>query len=104
MELVEKVVKLPKASADLASALSKIALAAKKSQEDGWQAGQDLPAILSASVVALMPVIAEVLSLPEEAKLSPIGMAEAFAVEGLELAKVLVEKPVAVAVDPTPVA
>lgn len=91
METVERVVVVPKAATDLGVALEDIVKACKKALDDGWQAGQDLPAIAGASVMALIPVISSVTQLGDEAKLAPVGLAKTLAISAGNIAETLLQ-------------
>lgn len=51
---------------NLGEGLKNFILAIKQSQDDGWQPGQDLPAILSAAIADLVPVLPNIQEIANE--------------------------------------
>src|SRR6478752_5205673 len=67
MEKVEVKYMLPKETLELKDGLVKFVAAVKKSLDDGFQPGQDLPAMLTSAMTDLVPAVYGVQKLPEEA-------------------------------------
>jgi hypothetical protein len=59
------------ASYAVGHALEGVVDSIKTALADGWQPGQDLPAIVIGSVSALAPAVGQITSLPESAKEDP---------------------------------
>lgn len=57
MALLDVNQKVSKEAYELADGVKKTILDIKKALEDGWQPGQDLPAVLSAVMVDLVPAV-----------------------------------------------
>lgn len=95
METKELVVVVPKAAGELAEGLKNLGLSLEKALEDGWQTGQDLPVVVTAVITELLPKLQEVKKLGEEGKLDPVGVAQAFANAGMDIAKAFMQKPAA---------
>lgn len=53
----DKVVRVNKAADEFSQGLVKFVGDLKKALDDGWQPGQDIPAILSATLADLMPAL-----------------------------------------------
>jgi hypothetical protein len=57
VELVKKEVEVPKEVSELAEGLGNIAIAALEATKDGFQAGQDVPVIVTASLTELPKMV-----------------------------------------------
>lgn len=81
---VEKIVKLPKGSAEVGAALAQVYVVAKQHLADGWQAGADAAPIMAVVLTQLLPAMKDSVLVGAEVKADPAGVAEAFLVEILE--------------------
>lgn len=84
MEYVEKKVLLPKEGSELFSCFPKVCVALKSALADGWQPGQDLPAVVMSAVMEFAVGLQGVQKLPEEAKADAPAFAKAGALAGIE--------------------
>jgi hypothetical protein len=80
-ETVTETVEVPAKSADLGKHLGNFLKAAKQAAADGWQAGQDIPVYLSATLSDLIPAAAEISSVVAEAKTDWAGVGLAIGIE-----------------------
>lgn len=80
---------LPESSVELANGLAQFIAAIKKSLDDGFQPGTDLPVIVTAAVTSLIPVVDDVMKLGAEIDGDKLGVAQAFVIAGFDIAKVL---------------
>lgn len=92
MEKVTLSVEVPKEAHELAQALVNVVKASKSALKDGFQAGQDLPAILVAAVAQLPVALDGVQKLPEEAKVDPVAFSQAFVLAAAEIVAELLKK------------
>ena len=83
MESKKIEIELPKESYELAVGLGKFAAAVKQSLHDGWQVGEDLPAMIAAALNDLVPSVQGFEKIDEEAKLAPLAVGQAL-LEGLK--------------------
>jgi hypothetical protein len=89
MEKVTKSVDVPKNAAAVGDALVQVAKATKQALADGWQPGQDIPAILLGSFQPLTTALAAVGAVPAEAKEDAADVALAFAITGHDVYEAL---------------
>ena len=68
IQYAQVTVKVPKETYALEQGLVAFVGACKQALADGFQVGQDLPVIISAALADLLPAVAGVGALPEEAK------------------------------------
>ncbi len=68
METVQKTVAVSKEVSELLEGLTKFAVVAKAALKDGFQAGQDLPPILSSALADLAPALQGAEAIKDEAK------------------------------------
>ena len=69
--MVQKIpvtVEVTKEGYELALGLAEFGLAAKEALKDGWQMGQDMPALMAAAMLKLIPALNGVEQLGAEAK------------------------------------
>lgn len=71
---VEVKVLVPKETYELEQGIVKFVAACKAALDDGFQPGQDLPALLTAAIASLLPAIDGVQKLPAEAVGDVAGM------------------------------
>lgn len=67
-EYLQVQVKVPKETYELEQGLVKFTAACKKALADGFQVGEDVPALISAALADLLPAIAGMGQLADEAK------------------------------------
>lgn len=91
MELVDRSTKCVPASLNVGEAIKAICVNAEKALKDGWQPGQDVPAMLLGSTQDLLKAGATAAQLPEEAKL-PVTMGKSVLIPVLEGIEILVQK------------
>jgi len=77
MEKMKLEVEVPKEMHELMVGLAKIVKASKLALKDGFQPGQDLPAVLVAAVAELPAMVGGLDKLPEEAKEDVAGFIKA---------------------------
>ena len=68
VELKDKTIKVTKEASEIGEAIRGIAGAIVEAKKDGWQLGQDIPAIIVNSLPGLISAIEGFDKLPEEAK------------------------------------
>jgi len=79
MELVKLEVEVSKEAHELGLALAKLTVAVKEALKDGFQVGQDVPAIVMTAFAELPKAIEGLDKLDDEAKASPKAFALALA-------------------------
>jgi hypothetical protein len=79
MELVKVEVEVPKEAHELAQGIANVVAAVKVALADGWQAGTDLPILMTAALVELVPAVQGVEHLDDEAKAHPAAFSKALA-------------------------
>lgn len=77
MEKITVTLELPKEAYELFHGTFKLVESVKKSLDDGWQADQDLPVIVSEALVNLAPMINGFDKLPMEFKTDPANFINA---------------------------
>jgi hypothetical protein len=82
MEYIKKEVEVPKETSELADAIAEVAVATKKALADGFQLGQDVPAIVSSAIQNLLPAIQGFEKLDDEAKGAPYKFGLAWGISG----------------------
>lgn len=87
MEQVQKVVSLPAGSAALADGVAKLFKAVVANHKAGGGAIVELSADVMEAVKDLGPVMKDVGLLDDEAKADGLGVAEAFVLAGIEVAR-----------------
>jgi hypothetical protein len=86
---VQKSVAVPSSSSGLADALCTLALAVIANHKAGGGAAVELSKDVVAAVGALSGPLTSLASLGDEVKAEPLGVAEAFALAGFQLARSL---------------
>jgi len=61
-------VEVSKEAYELGQGVAKFVTATKAALADGWQAGQDLPAVMSSAISDLIPALEGVQQIPDEAQ------------------------------------
>ena len=92
MELVTKNVQVTKEASEMADALVELVKSVKKHSADGFQAGQDLPAIVMENLNQLMKGVEGVDKLGAEAKGDLTAFINAWVLSGTEVASLFLEK------------
>lgn len=78
MEKVKLEVEVAKEAYELGEGLSAMVLAVKDALKDGFQAGQDLPVVISAAVTKLVPAVEGLDKLDDEMKEDAKAFLDAF--------------------------
>lgn len=91
MAVVEKTVRVSQEADKLATGIVSLVAEVKKALADGWQPGADLPVVLQAVLVDLVPAVQSVSALGAEAKADLEAFASAFALGGVKLVAVLAQ-------------
>lgn len=86
MPKVKVEVEVSKEAHELAVGSKKVILGIKEALKDGWQPGQDLPVVLNAVLMDLVPAVQGVEKLGDEAKEDVGAFVSAFLVEAKDLA------------------
>ena len=92
MEKVVISVEVPKEMQEAAQAVVNMAAAAKLALADGFQPGQDIPALVSAAMANLMSAMDGMAKIPDEAKADPVSAAKCAALAGAEIASLFMQK------------
>lgn len=71
---------------ELSQALVKFTGAIKQALADGWQPGSDIPLILSAAFVDLVPVIKDIGAFPDEIKEDKVAFAMSWVLSAKDFA------------------
>lgn len=87
MALVEVKVNVPEHAHKLAQGIADFIVTSKGCLADGFQAGQDLPVVMTAALTTLVPVIGEFSNLSEELKGSKAEFALAWILAGEKIWK-----------------
>jgi hypothetical protein len=95
MALKDKVIQVPEAVDVAGEKLANFLKAVDKAIEDGWQAGQDLPVLLSAAVVDLVPAIASMKGAAEDLKAHPYASGKALVIHVADALEAFLTKPAA---------
>lgn len=77
---------------ELALAVCNVVRAVKAAMADGFQAGTDLPLIITAAITQLPPAIEGLDKIIDEAKESPLALAKAVSLPVLDLVEDLLKK------------
>lgn len=85
-------VQVQKEAYELGQGVAKFVGDLKQALSDGWQPGQDLPAILQATMADLIPAIQGVEKLGPELKENSKAFVNSFALSGIDMAFVFVPK------------
>lgn len=91
MQKVKVELEVSKEAHELAQGLVEMVKVVKEAMKDGFQVGQDLPAIITAAIAKLPPAIEGLDKLPEELK-DPGAFAKAMVVAASDLVEVFVKK------------
>jgi hypothetical protein len=94
MELKKIEISVPKESYELAKGIQAVVEAVVVAVKDGFQPGQDIPAIVVAAVSALPAAVDGIDKLSDEAK-DPVAFAKAFALVGFDIAAIFKKAPAA---------
>lgn len=92
MPKVSKSVEVSKEASELADALVKVVASAKEALKDGFQVGQDLPAVVVANMGDLLKGIEGVDQLDEELKEDASAFVRAWALAGSDVAGLWLKK------------
>jgi len=90
--LIEVNEKVSKEAYELALGLKKFVVSIKQSLSDGWQPGSDLPVLLQAVILDLVPAINGIDKIPEEEKENLEAFVTAFLLPVKSLAFELLKK------------
>lgn len=94
--MVEKLkvnVEVTKEAYELAQGINKFVGAVRASLADGWQTGQDVPAIVTAAIGSLVPSIQGIEKIKDEAKKEHLEeFVAAFAIPAKEMAFSFIDK------------
>jgi len=85
MSVIDKSVKVASSPDAILAACADIVKVSKQVTKDGFQAGQDMPPILSASVMALVHVVGEFQQLPGDAKEHTVEFVRACLLGGADI-------------------
>jgi len=77
MEYVTVTTQVAKESYELGEGVTKFVTAMKKALDDGWQAGEDLPPIMSSALSDLVPAFQGVEKIKDEPKTDPEAFSDA---------------------------
>lgn len=77
MEKIKVEMEVPKEAHELFKGLFKIVLAIKVALEDGWNPAEDMPTIVTQSLIELGPMVQGCDKLPHEFKNDPAGFIKA---------------------------
>lgn len=92
--LITKEVKVTKEASELADSLVGLVKSGKEALKDGFQAGTDIPVILTENLMALMSGLEGMDKLGTEAKENKIAFINAWIVSGLEIAELFIAEEV----------
>lgn len=82
-------VEIPKETGELIIGITNFLKAIRKSQENGWQAGEDLPIIMMSALATLPDALDGWDKMDDEARANPAAMIAAGGIFGAELYKAL---------------
>ncbi len=82
METIKKEIEVPKETSEFTDAIANVAIASKKALDDGFQLGEDLPAIATAALTHLLPAVDGATKIPGEMKENAYKFALAWAASG----------------------
>lgn len=91
METIKKEVELSKETYEVGEAIAAVVKATGKALEDGWQPGQDIPAIVTSPISKLGSAISGVQKVPAEFAEKPVNSGMAIAYPIAEAVQVLIE-------------
>ena len=100
MGLKKKEIEVPEAADALGEKLANFIKVLDQALEDGWQTGSDLPVILSAAVVELVPALSQFKAASEDLKAYPYESGKAIALHLADIVKACATKPNAPAPEP----
>ncbi len=92
---MELKVEVPKESYELAQAVVAVVKSVKDALADGFQPGQDLPAVVIAAFGQLSGAVQGLDKLDDELKASPVGVAKALGLSIGDAIEALLKKPAA---------
>lgn len=92
VEMVEKVHSQPKNVTELSDALTSLVATIDQQLGDGFQAGQDIPMIVTDVLMKVIPAVANAKKLGVEAKGNPLAFTRALANGGLDIADLFLKK------------
>lgn len=72
MDVIKREYDFPKEITEVGDAIKSILEATALALKDGWQPGQDLPAILSAAFTGMVVAVGGIQNIPEEFKGQPL--------------------------------
>ncbi len=90
----QKTVNVSEGADKIAQALVSIVKSAKEHTKDGFQAGQDVPAVLVENLQGILGSVAEFSKLPEEAKESKSAFTRAWMLMGTDIEAILFDEAV----------
>ena len=85
-------IEVSKESLELAEGIKQMVLSAKEALKDGWQPGQDIPAIAASAFAALLPAVQGISQVPDEIKEDPAAFAKALACPMADMVADLLKK------------
>lgn len=94
MEMVERTIQLPKETTDISEGLFRMVKAIKVATSDGWQAGQDLPPIMSQALIELTNMVTGIDQIDDEFKANPSAFIKSFVLSGADIAGLFFKKDV----------
>lgn len=83
--IIDKTVKVASSGDAFVVALANVTLVVKQVTKDGFQAGQDMPAILSAAVMELVKVMGELQNVGDDAKLHTVEFIRALTLGAVDI-------------------
>jgi len=83
---MEITIKVQKETYEMGQGIYKIIQAAKQASADGWQPGQDVPAILMTVVAELVPMVGDMDKIPAEYKEDKAAFLKSMAVPMSDMA------------------
>jgi hypothetical protein len=92
MEMKVIQVEVPAAVEKFSAELSNFVMAVEKALSDGWQPGQDIPAIISSSIQDLVPAISDLKGAGDDLKAAPYASAKAMSIHMTDMVEALIEK------------
>ena len=93
MSTIKKEVEVSKEADELAESIFKLVESSQKHTEDGFQAGQDLPAIIMENLQSLMTGIDGMDKMSAESKENIVAFINAWTLAGTKIAGLFISKP-----------
>ncbi len=85
-------VEVEEKSYDVGQAVKEIVKAAKQALDDGFQPGQDVPAILTASITQLITILANAPAIPAESQEDLAAFIKSWTLAGLDISSLFLKK------------